>query len=99
MLGSGTDLQDANISFITARQSLVNLGFDTPDGLDAKDSTRIAEELHFLGIPTAHLPALPTGTKTANLIPIRAPYPGVDCLVGRGGRRGGEYEHDTLYRG
>jgi membrane fusion protein, heavy metal efflux system len=77
MLEAETDLQDANISYITARQSLVNLGFETPEDLEGKDSTRIAEELHFLGISPAYLAALPTGTKTANLIPVRAPYPGV----------------------
>ena len=77
LLEAESDLQDANISFITARQALVNLGFDTPEDLDRKDSTTIAEELHFLGISPSTLSVLPAGTKTANLIPIRAPYPGV----------------------
>ncbi len=77
LLEAETDLQEANISFLTARQSLGNLGFETSEDLDTKDSTQIAEELRFLGISAACLSALPNGTKTANLIPIRAPYSGV----------------------
>jgi cobalt-zinc-cadmium efflux system membrane fusion protein len=77
VLEAETDLQEANISFITARQSLGNLGFETPDDLDVKDSTTIAEDLRFLGISPTCLSALPSGTKTANLIPLRAPYSGV----------------------
>ncbi len=69
-------LQDSEIAFISARQTLVNLGFDVPDQLPAGDAKRIEEELRFLGIPRCLLETLPTGTKTTNLIPIRAPYDG-----------------------
>ncbi len=70
-------LQEANIGFISARQSLVNLGFEVPEEIDERDAKKVADDLQFLGIPAALRTGLPAGTRTANLIPIRAPYDGV----------------------
>lgn len=69
-------LQQAEVALISARQALANLGFDLPEGLEARTSQTLADELRFLGVPTSVITALPAGTKTANLIPIRAPYDG-----------------------
>lgn len=70
-------LQEAEVALLSAHQALVNLGFDTPEGLEAREPQTLADELRFLDIPTSVVASLPTGTKTANLIPIRAPYDGV----------------------
>jgi membrane fusion protein, heavy metal efflux system len=70
-------LQEAEIGLVTAKQALSNLGFDVPESLDASDSKKVSEELRFLGIPQSLSDALPVGAKTANMIPIRAPYSGV----------------------
>lgn len=70
-------LQEAEIAIIATRQSLANLGFDLPEGLEGRDSKAIADDLRFLGLSKSALSALPAGTKTANLIPVRATYDGV----------------------
>jgi cobalt-zinc-cadmium efflux system membrane fusion protein len=70
-------LQEAEIGFISARQSLANLGFDVPDQLESVEPKRVADDLRFLGVPKSVISQLPPDTKTANLIPIRAPYKGV----------------------
>ncbi len=70
-------LQEAEIGFISARQSLVNLGFEVPEQIDERDAKKIADELRFLGIPAELRTGLPADARTANLIPIRAPYDGV----------------------
>ncbi|HQU46589.1 MAG TPA: efflux RND transporter periplasmic adaptor subunit, partial [Pirellulales bacterium] len=70
-------LQEAEINLVSARQSLVNLGFDVPDEMEKEGIERLEEELHFLDIPANCLSALPAGAKTTNLIPLRAPYDGV----------------------
>ena len=54
-----------------------NLGFDLPDNLEPADPHKLADQLRFLGIPASIVSSLPAGTKTATLIPIRAPYDGV----------------------
>ena len=69
--------QEAEIAFITARQALVNLGFEMPERAETQDAKKLAEEIHFLGIPTAFLARLPAQSKTANLLPLRTPYAGV----------------------
>jgi cobalt-zinc-cadmium efflux system membrane fusion protein len=69
-------LQEADIGFQSARQSLVNLGFDLPDDLDERNAAAVAAELRLLGLTEAQIATLPAGTKTANLIPVRAPYDG-----------------------
>lgn len=70
-------LKEAEIKFISARQAIANLGFELPEKLDTADSRQVADDLRFLGIPSSVVANLPSGTKTANLIPIRAPYGGV----------------------
>lgn len=69
--------QEAEIAVVSARQSLANLGFDVPDRLEAMEPTKVADELRFLGIPSSVIATLSPGTKTANLIPVRAQYDGV----------------------
>ena len=77
LLDAEAALKEAEIGYISARQSLVNLGFDLPDGLDHEDALTIDGDLRFLGLRPEALAALPGGTRTANLIPIRAAYDGV----------------------
>lgn len=69
-------LQEAEIACLSARQSLVNLGFEVPERLDAQDAKKIAEEIRFLGIPEPLLKNLATTARTANLLPLRTPYRG-----------------------
>ena len=70
-------LRESEISFVSARQAIANLGFEIPNDLEEADPRKVADDLRFLGIPDSVLSLLPTGTKTANLLPIRAPYRGV----------------------
>lgn len=70
-------LQEAEVSLVSARQALANLGFDVPSDLAGKDAKLVAETIRFLGIPTSVISSLPSGTQTANLIPIRSTYGGV----------------------
>jgi cobalt-zinc-cadmium efflux system membrane fusion protein len=69
--------QEAEIDFISSRQALTNLGMEPPDALEARNASEVSDELRFLGLPEAVAAELPTGTKTANLIPVRAAYSGV----------------------
>jgi cobalt-zinc-cadmium efflux system membrane fusion protein len=70
-------VQEAEIAFLSGRQSLMNLGFDVPDDLEERDAKTIAKDLRLLGIPAACLAKVPAGSRTANLIPVIAPYDGV----------------------
>jgi cobalt-zinc-cadmium efflux system membrane fusion protein len=70
-------VQDAEVAFISARQTLVNLGLDVPEEFDESEAKQIAEELRFLGIPAAVLAKLPAENRSANLFAIRAPHAGV----------------------
>lgn len=70
-------LQEGEIAVVSSRQALANLGFDVPDQLDTLDPSKLADNLRFLSIPESVIAKLPVGTKTANLIPVRAPYGGV----------------------
>ena len=70
-------VQEAEIAFLSGRQSLMNLGFDVPDDLEEHETKTIAKNLRQLGIPASCLAAVPAGSRTANLIPIIAPYDGV----------------------
>ncbi len=71
------DFQESEIGFISARQALVNLGLEMAEHFDGRDATKLAEEIHYLGIPPTILATLPVQTKTANLLPLRTPYAGV----------------------
>jgi membrane fusion protein, heavy metal efflux system len=70
-------LQEGEIAVVSARQALINLGFELPDAADDDELDALEEQLRFLDIPDACLSALPVGAKTTNLIPVRAPYHGV----------------------
>ncbi|HEV3342386.1 MAG TPA: efflux RND transporter periplasmic adaptor subunit [Pirellulales bacterium] len=70
-------LKEAKIAVVSARQTLINLGFNVPDDIDENDIDPLEKELHFLDIPAECLAALPPGSRTTNLIPIRAAYDGV----------------------
>ncbi len=75
-------LREAQIAFVAARQSLVNLGFDVPERFEGQADQEIAENLRLLGIPASIAGSLQPGIKTANLIPIRATYEGVVVAAG-----------------
>ncbi|HEX3870995.1 MAG TPA: efflux RND transporter periplasmic adaptor subunit, partial [Pirellulales bacterium] len=77
VLEAETAFQEAEIGYVTARQTLVNLGFEVPERLDLNDVNKTAKELGFLGIPPDYVSRLPSGNKTTNLLPIRAPYSGM----------------------
>jgi cobalt-zinc-cadmium efflux system membrane fusion protein len=70
-------LQEAEIAFISTRQALANLGFELPDEFGSKEARQIAEELRYLDIPSSFVASLPSGAKTANLVPVRAPLEGI----------------------
>lgn len=70
-------LQEAKVALIAARQSLSNLGFNLPESMQTTDAEKLTDDLRFLGIPSFVVASLPADTKTANLIPVRAPYDGV----------------------
>uniref|UniRef100_A0A7C2NZ64 Efflux RND transporter periplasmic adaptor subunit n=1 Tax=Schlesneria paludicola TaxID=360056 RepID=A0A7C2NZ64_9PLAN len=76
LLEAEAALQEAHITFLSARQTLANLGFELPRQLESQDPEQLADELQFLGIPSSLIGSLPEGAKTANLIPVRAPYGG-----------------------
>lgn len=77
ILEAESALQEAEVELISARQALANLGFEIPEGLETHSHQSLADELRFLGIPAAVVATLPAGTKTANLIPVCAPFEGV----------------------
>jgi membrane fusion protein, heavy metal efflux system len=70
-------LQEAEVAVISARQAMANLGFELPDGFESRSPQKLAEDLRLLGIPASLIDSIPAGTKTANLIPICAPYDGI----------------------
>jgi cobalt-zinc-cadmium efflux system membrane fusion protein len=71
------ELQEAEIAMISSRQALTNLGLEPPDDLETREARQVSDELRFLGVPDDMIPELPEAAKTANLIPVRAPYDGV----------------------
>ena len=70
-------LAEAEILLLSARQALINLGFDVPDELEQREPKGIAVELQLLGIPQSLVESFPRGAATTNLIPVRAPSDGV----------------------
>lgn len=70
-------LQESEVALIASRQALANLGFDLPEGLEDRDARSLADDLRLLGVPQNAAALVPEGTKTANLIPVRASYKGV----------------------
>ncbi len=77
LIEAEASLQEAEVSLISARQTLTNLGLEVSGSLDGQDASKIADDIRFLGIPTSMAASLPSGTSTANLIPVRATYDGV----------------------
>jgi cobalt-zinc-cadmium efflux system membrane fusion protein len=77
LLEAETAFQEAQISFVSARQALSNLGFEVPQEIETREAREISNDLRFLGIPADMAAALEHETQSANLIPIRAPLAGV----------------------
>ncbi len=77
--------QESEIAVLSARQSLVNLGFALPEELELLDAKTIAAKLQLLGIERS-LFGSDTTIRSTNLIAIRAPIDGVivssDSVVG-----------------
>jgi cobalt-zinc-cadmium efflux system membrane fusion protein len=69
--------QEAEIAVISSRQALTNLGLQAPEDLETRDAREVSDELRFIGVPEESAASLPDAAKTANLIPVRAPYDGV----------------------
>jgi cobalt-zinc-cadmium efflux system membrane fusion protein len=70
-------LEESEIAFLSSRQALNNLGFEVPDRFESQEARQIFDELRYLDIPASVVAKLPSGTNTANLIPVRAPFEGV----------------------
>jgi cobalt-zinc-cadmium efflux system membrane fusion protein len=70
-------LREAEVALIAARQALENLGFELPEDLESLPASALAAELRFLGLSPDLANSLAARTKSANLIPIRAPREGV----------------------
>lgn len=77
LLDAESSFQEAKIAFISSRQAIANLGFEIPNELEAADSEKLSADIRFLDIPTSVIAALPRGAKTANLLPVRAPFGGL----------------------
>lgn len=79
-------LREAEVAVISARQVLANLGFELPEELESETPQTLANQLRDLGVPKSLLASLPVGARTANLIPVVAPYDGTvvasDVLAG-----------------
>lgn len=76
ILDAESAFQESEIAFLSARQTLVNLGLEVPEELEGENAKQIAHDLQFLGIPAEVLAKLPAAAKTSNLIPVRAPSEG-----------------------
>ena len=77
LLEAEAAVNEADIGFISARQVLVNLGFNLPEGLESRDPKKLSDELRFLGLPDEVSQELSTRTLTTNLLPLRATYSGM----------------------
>ena len=70
--------EEAQVTVVSAQQTLVNMGFRLPEGLAAMDSVKLNRALQCLGIPEEMCEQLATdGSMTMNLIPIIAPQAGM----------------------
>jgi cobalt-zinc-cadmium efflux system membrane fusion protein len=77
LIEAESSLQEAEIAYVSARQTLLNFGFDLPEELEAEDVRQLAERIRLLGLSRSILKMLPSNTKTANLIPVVAPKAGI----------------------
>jgi cobalt-zinc-cadmium efflux system membrane fusion protein len=76
MLEADTALQESEVTNLSARQFLANLGFVLPEVSDSDDPKVLAEKLQFLGIPNEVVDKLPVSARNGNLLPIIAPFNG-----------------------
>ncbi|MDR1960511.1 MAG: efflux RND transporter periplasmic adaptor subunit [Planctomycetaceae bacterium] len=76
LLEAESALRETETALLSTCQLLTNLGFEIPGGLEINDTEKLAGQLQFLGIPVPIVETLSPGTKTANLIPVRAPFDG-----------------------
>jgi cobalt-zinc-cadmium efflux system membrane fusion protein len=76
LLEAQASMQEAQIALISARQALTNLGFNIPENVADQDPVALSQDLQYLGVDSRSLDLLPSGMKTSNLLPIRAPYAG-----------------------
>ncbi len=67
----------AEVDLITAKQALANLGFILPEIIENSEPKQLAAELLYQDIPTHLVGTLPIRQRTANLIPILAPFDGI----------------------
>ena len=51
VLEAESAFREAEIAFVAARQSLVNLGFDLPERFEVRMTRKIAADLGLLGMP------------------------------------------------
>lgn len=69
---------DARIRRFNAQQRLINLGFDLDvNRLAELEPEQLGSQIQFLGIPNSLLAQFNPAPKTANLIPLFAPFDGV----------------------
>lgn len=71
-----TALQEAIVDFTTARQSLSNLGFNSPADSDKMTAVSLDLELQSLGLE-GYVKSSQTSAASGNLFPIRTPLAGV----------------------
>ncbi len=67
----------AEVNLIAAKQALANLGFILPENIEEADPKKLAAELLYRDIPTHLVGTLPQRQRTANLIPVLAPFNGI----------------------
>ncbi|MBS0263766.1 MAG: efflux RND transporter periplasmic adaptor subunit [Planctomycetes bacterium] len=77
LLEGETAFQEAQIAFFSARQALANLGFEMPANIETSEPAELAEMIRFLGLPEDIVQVVRRETQSANLIPLRSPFPGV----------------------
>jgi len=70
-------VEEARLRQVTSEQSLLNLGFTLPNGLEKLSAREIVHSLRFLGMPSQMAARLDASVATANLFPVRAPQAGV----------------------
>jgi cobalt-zinc-cadmium efflux system membrane fusion protein len=77
--------EEARIRRFNAQQRLINLGLDVPDLTDTP-TEELHRRLQFLGLPDSLVREIGHKTRTANLLPLVAPFDGVvtrlDVVVG-----------------
>lgn len=76
------EFRQAKIVLMNSVQELVNLGLPISlSEVQGMDDEKLADKLHFLGLPAELVATLDVRTTTTNLLPIFAPFDGV--VIGR----------------